>query len=146
MKNGRWVKIHEQGQANFETKNNVMDITVGASRCQAEATFTSRTRNFEKAAYWMLRYLGHADAQQILSLAAEEISKRAAEAAKDAEQVEAIGEGWSCTIEKMESGVFKVSMTWATEAQPVETTAKKRTRKSSGTRTRKSKKTAEAAA
>lgn len=139
MKNGRWVKIHEQGQANFETHDNVMDITVGASRCQAEATFTSRTTTYEKAAYWMLRYLGHADAQQILLLAAEEIQKQAAAAGKDTEQVDALGEGWSCTIEKMDKGVFRVQMTWATDAQPVTKTAKKRS-------PRKSKKTAEAAA
>ena len=26
LKQGRWAKIHEQGQANFETAENVMDI------------------------------------------------------------------------------------------------------------------------
>ena len=31
LKPGRWVKIHEQGQANFETAENVMDITIGSS-------------------------------------------------------------------------------------------------------------------
>ncbi len=62
LKQGRWVAIHEQGQANFEAKENIMDITVGSDRCQAEATYTAATRTYQKAAYWMLRYLGHARA------------------------------------------------------------------------------------
>ena len=131
MKNGRWVKIHEQDQTNFETKNNVLDIVAGSPRCQAEATFTGNTRTFAKAAYWLVRYLGHADAQQLLILAAEEIQAKAVEAMKDDERMEAVGEGWDCTIEKIEAGVFKVLMTWTPDVQPVEVeiAAKKRSRK-----------------
>ena len=57
LKQGRWVKIHEQGRANFETAENVMGITFGDNRYQAEATYTAGTRTYRKAAYWMLRYL-----------------------------------------------------------------------------------------
>ena len=128
MKNGRWVRIHEQGQENFEAKNNVIDIVAGSPRCQAEATFTS-TRTFAKAAYWLLRYLGHADAQQLLVLAAEEIRAKAAEAAKDDSRMDAAGEGWNCNIEKMGAGEFKVSMSWTPDIQPVEIAAKERSKK-----------------
>lgn len=51
LKQSRWVKIHEPGNANFDEKDNIMDIVVGSNRCQAEATFTARS--FRKAAYWL---------------------------------------------------------------------------------------------
>ncbi len=121
LKQGRWVKIHKQGQANYEAKENVMDIMVGESRCQAEALYTASTRTYKKAAYWMLRYLGHAKAEEILAMAAEEIQAKAAEAGKDDSEVVVNGEKWNCTIEKMEPGVFKVQMTWTFEEEhPVE--------------------------
>lgn len=120
LKQGRWVKIHEQGQANFETAENVMDITVGDNCYQAEATYTAGTRTYRKAAYWMLRYLSHAKAEEILALAAEEIQAKAAEASRDASEIVVSGEGWTCKIEKMAPGVFKTEMTWteATEKNP----------------------------
>ena len=112
LKQSRWTKIHEQGEANFEPKNNIMDITVGADRCQAEAVFTS-TSTYAKAAYWPIRFLGHADAEQIIALAAEEIQNRAANASRTDGKVEANGENWACIIEKLDKGVFKVQMNWA---------------------------------
>ncbi|WP_305117478.1 hypothetical protein [Acutalibacter muris] len=117
LKQGRWVKIHEQGRANFETAENVMGITFGDNRYQAEATYTAGTRTYRKAAYWMLRYLGHAKADEILALAAEEIQAKAAEAGKDASEVVVSGEGWTCKIEKMAPGVFKTEMTWTVAAK-----------------------------
>ena len=45
------------------------------------------TRTYQKAAYWMLRYLGHAKAEDILALAAEEIQAKASEASRDASEV-----------------------------------------------------------
>jgi len=99
LKQGRWVKIHEQGQANFEAVENVMDITIGSNRCQAEATYTAGTRTYQKAAYWMLRYLGHAKAEDILALAAEEVRAKAAEASRDISEVVVSGESWTCKIE-----------------------------------------------
>lgn len=126
LKQGRWVKIHEKGQANFEAAENVMDITIGSSRCQAEATYTTGTRTYQKAAYWMLRYLGHAKAEDILALAAEEIQAKAAEASRDASEVVVNGEGWTCKIEKMAPGVFKTEMTWTVEQPTVEAPAPKR--------------------
>ena len=50
LKQGRWVKVHEPGQANFVENENVMDIVIGAGRCQANATYT--VRSYKKAAYW----------------------------------------------------------------------------------------------
>ena len=126
LKQGRRVKIHEQGQANFETAENVMDITIGSSRCQAEATYTAGTRTYQKAAYWMLRYLGHAKAEDILALAVEEIQAKAAEASRDASEVVVSGEGWTCKIEKMAPGVFKTEMSWTVEQAAVEAPALKK--------------------
>lgn len=125
LKNGRWVKIHEQGKGNFEAHNNVMDITVGGNRAQADVTYTASTKTVQKAAYWMLRYLGHASASDILALAAEEITTKAGAAGKDAEEVVVNGDGWSCTIDRMEPGVFKAQLTWSFEAAPVEQPKKK---------------------
>lgn len=126
LKQGRRVKIHEQGQANFEAAENVMDITIGSSRCQAEATYTAGTRTYQKAAYWMLRYLGHAKAEDILALAVEEIQAKAAEASRDASEVVVSGEGWTCKIEKMAPGVFKTEMSWTVEQAAVEAPALKK--------------------
>lgn len=128
LKQGRWVKIHEQGQTNFETAENVMDITVGDNRYQAEATYTAGTRTYRKAAYWMLRYLGHAKAEEILALAAEEIQAKAAEAGQDASEIVVSGENWTCKIEKMAPGVFKTEMTW-TDAAEKKPAPKKRGRR-----------------
>jgi len=136
LKQGRWVKIHEQGQANFESAENVMDITVGSNRCQAEATYTASTRTYQKAAYWMLRYLGHANAEQLLALAAEEIIAKAAAAGRDDEEVVIEGEGWRCTIEKMDTGVFRTQIDWTVDETPtVEVQKPKRRRKKTGVAT-----------
>ena len=126
LKQGRWAKIHEQGQANFETAENVMDITVGDNRYQAEATYTAGTRTYRKAAYCMLRYLGHAKAEEILALAAEEIQAKAAEVGQDAAELVVSGEGWTCKIEKMAPGVFKTEMAWTVGQTAVEAPAPKK--------------------
>ncbi len=131
LKQSRWVKIHEPGQANFDEKENIMDIVVGSNRCQAGATFT--VRNHKKAAYWLLRYLEAADAAQILTQIADQIQQAADDAGKDDDEVKANGETWSCEIEKLAHGVYKVQLMWTTD-EPV---TKRKT-----TRTRKSKKTA----
>lgn len=133
LKQGRWVKVHEPGQANFAENENVMDIVIGAGRCQADATYT--VRNFKKAAYWLGEYLKAAEALQIVSdEAMEKIQAAADSASRDDDTVEASGEGWSCAIEKMADGSFKVQMSWAvseevTKAQTKKPAAKKRGRK-----------------
>lgn len=68
----------------------------------------------------MLRYLGHAKAEEILALAAEEIRAKAVEAGQDAAEVVVSGENWTCKIERIAPGVFKTEMTWtdATEKKP----------------------------
>ena len=65
LKQGRWVKVHEPGQANFVEHENVMDIVIGTGRCQAEATYT--VRSYKKAAYWLGEYLRAAEALQIVA-------------------------------------------------------------------------------
>ena len=128
LKQSRWVKIHEPGNANFDEKDNIMDIVVGSNRCQAEATFT--VRSFRKAAYWLLKYLEAADALQVIATAADSIQT-------EADPCTVNGEGWTCEIEKMNQGVFKVRMSWAV-SEPV-------TKKATGRGRRRNKKTEDAA-
>ena len=147
LKQSRWVKIHEPGNANFDEKDNIMDIVVGSNRCQAEATFT--VRSFRKAAYWLLKYLEAADALQIIATAADSINSEAAGAAKEADTVTVNGEGWTCEIERMNQGVFKVRMSWAvsepvTIKQPASRKKAAGTKKSTG-RGRRNKKAEDAA-
>ena len=134
LKQSRWVKIHEPGNANFDEKDNIMDIVVGSNRCQAEATFTARS--FRKAAYWLLKYLEAADAFQVIATAADSITTEAANAKREDDTVTVNGEGWSCEIERMSQSAFKVRMSW-TVSEPV-------TKKSTG-RGRRKKKTEGAA-
>ncbi len=134
LKQSRWVKIHEPGNANFDEKDNIMDIVVGSNRCQAEATFTARS--FRKAAYWLLKYLEAADALQVIATAADSITTEAANAKREDDTVTVNGEGWSCEIERMSQSAFKVRMSW-TVSEPV-------TKKSTG-RGRRKKKTEGAA-
>lgn len=134
LKQSRWVKIHEPGNANFDEKDNIMDIVVGRNRCQAEATFTARS--FRKAAYWLLKYLEAADALQVIATAADSITTEAANAKREDDTVTVNGEGWSCEIERMSQSAFKVRMSW-TVSEPV-------TKKSTG-RGRRKKKTEGAA-
>ena len=134
LKQSRRVKIHEPGNANFDEKDNIMDIVVGSNRCQAEATFTARS--FRKAAYWLLKYLEAADALQVIATAADSITTEAANAKREDDTVTVNGEGWSCEIERMSQSAFKVRMSW-TVSEPV-------TKKSTG-RGRRKKKTEGAA-
>lgn len=117
LKQGRWVRIHNQEQNDFEARENVMDITVGDGYCQAEAVYTAATRTYQKAAYWMLRYLGHAKAEEILAAAAEKIQASADKAGRDDAEVAVNGENWSCKIQKMAPGVFKTQISWTAETE-----------------------------
>ena len=111
LKTTRYTKVHALGEDAPEIKKNIMDITVGAESCKAEATFTS-VSNYKKAAYWLCQFLGHAKAEDILAMAAEEIQARAAEASRDAAEVEIDKDNWSCVIEKLDKGTYKVQMNW----------------------------------
>ena len=128
LKTTRYTKVHALGEDAPEIKKNVMDITVGAESCKAEATFTS-TSTYKKAAYWLCQFLGHAKAEDILALAAEEIQAKAAEASRNATEVEIDNDNWSCVIEKVTKGTYKVQMNWrlanstAEENTPVEAPA-----------------------
>ena len=140
LKQSRWVKIHEPGNANFDEKDNIMDIVIGSNRCQAEATFT--VRSFRKAAYWLLKYLEAAVALQVIATAADSISTQAAGATKEDDTVTVAGEGWTCEIERMNQGVFKVRMSWAvsepvTIKQPASRKKAATTKKSTGRGRRK---------
>ncbi len=112
LKQGRWVKVHEPGQANYVESENVMDIVIGTGRCQAEATYT--VRSYKKAAYWLEEYLKAAEAMQIVAADILEQIKAAADSAnREDDEVSASGEGWSSVIEKMGDGSFKVQLSWA---------------------------------
>ena len=125
LKKGRWVKVYEQGKANSAEENdNVMDITLGENRAQAEVTYTVRTHR--KAASWLIKYLEAANAVDVLAAAAERILAEVSD-----EDVALNGDTWTCEIEKMDQGVFKVRMNW-TEPDGVELQApqkKKRSKK-----------------
>ncbi len=127
LKQSRWVQIHEPGQANFSEKDNVMDIMIGAKRCQAEATYT--VRSYAKAAFWLRKYLECANAEQIIALAAELIQTAAEKANREEPEITISGEGWSCGIEKMSDGSFKVSLNWATDEPVTKQSMSKRTAK-----------------
>ena len=117
LKQGRWVKVHEPGQANYVESENVMDIVIGTGRCQAEATYT--VRSYKKAAYWLEEYLKAAEAMQIVAAEILEQIKAAAEGAdREDDEVSASGEGWSSIIEKMSDGSFKVQLSWTVD-EPV---------------------------
>lgn len=134
LKQGRWVKVHEPGQANFVENENVMDIVIGTGRCQAEATYT--VRSYKKAAFWLVEYLKAAEALQIV---ADEITAQIQAAADSAnredDEVTASGDGWNCGIEKMGDGSFKVQLSWAVDepvtkkGKPEKPAPKKRGRK-----------------
>ncbi len=124
LKQTSWTKIHNEGET-FESKANVMDIAIHENTCVADATFTANTKTFEKAAYWMLRYLGHAEATKILEIASAEIENKTKIADKDTEMIDAKGEGWTCEIKKIGKGVFQTTITWTTD----EPTTRKLTKK-----------------
>ena len=117
LRQSRWVKVHEQGQGNFETKDNVMDITIGENSYQAEITYkTSLVRNFNKAVYWFLRGLTNARADVVAQLATDALTTQAANASKETDEITASGNGWNCTVVNMGEGVFKATMRWTNEA------------------------------
>lgn len=117
LKQSRWVKVHEPGQANFDERENIMDILIGAGRCQAEATYT--VRSYKKAAYWLNEYLKAAEALQTLADEVMEQIKDAAERAnREDNGISASGTGWNCDIERMWDGSFKVQLAWTVD-EPV---------------------------
>ena len=125
LKQSRWVKIHEPGQANYAEQDNIMDIVVGTNRCQADVTYT--VRSHKKAAYWLLRYLDAAGAAQILQQIAEQLEQ----AAESKEDIALNAEKWSCEIEKMDQGIFKVQVMWQTDEPVTRKQTPKRSRRRS---------------
>ena len=113
-KGSRWIKVHKQGEVNFVSKNNVMDITIGEKHSRAEITYvTSVVRNFKKAAYWLLRALKNACVVQIDETAANEIEAKANSANKETTEIEVKGESWSCKMQKLDKETFKIQVEWA---------------------------------
>lgn len=130
LKQNRWVKIHERGQANYVEKENVMDIMVGDTRHQAEVLFT--VRSYKKAAEWILKYLESAKATSVVEQSAEKITAAVSETGREDPEMTVAGEHWALRIEKMSSEAYKVCMTWENAEQPEETAPvakKKRGRK-----------------
>ena len=118
FKQSRWTKVHAQGQANFESKNNVMDITVGTGRAQADILYSTKmVRTIEKAAQWLLHSLEVARANEAVALAGESVLAKAAATTRDDDELTVEGEGWVCTIENMGDGEFKAQLTWTFKAE-----------------------------
>lgn len=112
LKQSRWVKVHEQGQANYEQHDNIMDILIGESRCKADVTYT--VRSHKKAAQWLTKYLEAAGATQVL----HEIAGQIETASENKSDIDLTNEKWVCQIEKMDKGIFKVQLLW-TPSEPV---------------------------
>lgn len=111
-KGSRWVKVHTIG-ATYEPSNNVMDIASSdGETITADAVYTANTRSYEKAAWWMLRYLGHANATTVINAAKDAVEERAKAIDKDAKSMEVNGDGWQCEITKIAKGVYKTHMQW----------------------------------
>lgn len=123
LRQSRWVKIHEPGQANYAEKENVMDIRIGGNRCQADVLYT--VRSYKKAGYWLVKYLEAAEAAQLLADAAEQIMNAVDGADREDPDVTVSTDDWICEIERLSSSEFKVSLTWQTD-EPV---VRKQTRK-----------------
>lgn len=113
LKQSRWVKIHEPGQGDYDEHENVMDIKIGKSCHQAEVLYT--VRSYRKAGYWMIKYLEAAEATELLALAAQQIMDALESADKEAPEVTVETEKWTCKIEKLSSGAFKISLLWKSE-------------------------------
>lgn len=112
-KQNRWTKVHKQGDGNFEVKNNVMDITVGDNRAQADVLYSTRAvRTFEKAAYWLLRYLRNAGICNVADIVSEDVNSKVSAATNSDDSVVVEGDGWVCTIENMGNGDFKAQLSW----------------------------------
>lgn len=128
LKESRWVKVHEPGQASTSTaKENVMDISIGEKECRADVTYT--VPSYRKAAYWTLKYLEAADAQTLLSKIAETVTKIASEN----KEILAENQNWGLHISKMNDGVYDVKLTWV-PSEPVmkkQKPARKNTKKAS---------------
>lgn len=125
LKQSRWVKVHEKGQANFEAQDNIMDILIGEKRCQADVTYT--VRSHKKAAFWLDKYLEAAGAADVL----HEIAAQIQTALESKEDVELNNEKWSLQIEKMDVKNFRVQLVWqpdepVTKKQPAKRTKKVR--------------------
>lgn len=116
LKQSRWVKIHEPGQANYAEKENVMDIKIGERRCQADVLYT--VRSYRKAGYWLCKYLEAAEAAQLLAEAAEQIMAAVDGAGREEPMVTVSTADWTCEIEKMGQGAFRASLMWQTD-EPV---------------------------
>lgn len=116
LKQSRWVKVHEPGQANYEEKENVMDIRIGGNRCQADVLYT--VRSYKKAGYWLLKYLEAAEAAALLAEAAEQIMSAVNSADREDPDVTVTTDDWSCEFERMSNGAFRVSLTWQSD-EPV---------------------------
>lgn len=118
FKQSRWTKVHAQGQANFESQSNVMDITVGTGRAQADILYSTKmVRTIQKAAQWLLHSLEVAKANEAVALASESVLAKAAETTRDDDELTVEGEGWACTIENMGDGEFKAQLTWTFKAE-----------------------------
>lgn len=139
LEQGRWVKVHEPGQANFDENENVMDILIGSGRCQATATYT--VHSYKKAAFWLNRYLDTAKALQTLADGViAQIESAAENANREDEEISVSGEGWTCGIEKMGDSSFKVQLGWTVD-EPVtkKTKAKKPAPKKRGRKKKEAK-------
>lgn len=118
LKESRWIKVHEPGQGSFDTKENVMDISIGAKQCKAEVVYT--VSSIRKAIGWTLTYLEAADAKSLLEAIADSVRN----AAEKNEDIDLQEDSWNLHVETMQKGVFNVQLNWI-PAEPVTKKVKK---------------------
>lgn len=121
LKQSRWVKVMEPGDAKPEEKDNVMNISIGEKCCEADAVYT--VRNKKKAAQWLLKYLDYANASQVMHEVADRIETEAANAEND---LSLNTETWNCQIDKVQENAYNVRFVWM-PSEPM--TKKKPTRR-----------------
>lgn len=113
-KNGRWVKVTQD--AAFTQKNNEMRLLLNEDQTYAiaDVLYTANTSTYSKAANWLTRYLGHAEAADIIALAQSTIEAQCLKAdnTPGAKKINIKGAGWQGTIEKIARGQFKIHLEW----------------------------------
>ena len=109
-KTGRWIKVHSKYKE-IPRADNVMDISVNDGGIMAELKLTANTRNFEKAAWWMLRYLNNAGAAEIVEEISEKVNGEISKTTKETEGKIAIAaDNWTAEIEKISKGIFNTRL------------------------------------
>ena len=114
LKGDRWIKIHNAGEINFKTEENVMDITISENHCHAEVSYRAPVvRNYQKAAYGLRSSLVCVTRSlELIVSTAETIQAKAENITEEMSDFCISGDGWTCKIEKVAKGLYQASLDW----------------------------------